>query len=196
MKPQLFKYQDAELVYYPDFLKPEEANTLYDSLYKSIFWQQKDIKIFGKKIPQPRLTAFFAEKGVSYTYSGLQWQPEYFTSEIRKLKKKIEEVSAIKLNTCLANLYRDGQDSMGWHADDEKALGKNPLIASISLGGDRKFQWKHKTQKNLKDQLILSHGSLLLMQGSMQHYWKHQLPKTKIEVSPRINLTFRKVYND
>lgn len=196
MKPQLFKYQDAELVYYPDFLKPEEANTLYDSLYKSIFWQQKDIKIFGKKIPQPRLTAFFAEKGVSYTYSGLQWQSESFPSEIKKLMNKLEKVSEIKFNTCLANLYRDGRDSMGWHADDEKALGKNPVIASISLGGDRKFQWKHKTQKSLKDELILSHGSLLLMQGSMQHYWKHQLSKTKIEVSPRINLTFRKVYND
>ncbi|SHG06649.1 Alkylated DNA repair dioxygenase AlkB [Salegentibacter echinorum] len=195
MKSQLFKYQDAELVYYPDFLKPEEANSLYDSLYRAISWQQKNIKIFGKNIPQPRLTTFFAEKGVSYTYSGLQWQPESFPSEIKKLMKKLEAVSRVKFNTCLANLYRDGQDSMGWHADDEKVLGKNPVIASLSLGGKRRFRWKHKTQKSLKDELILNHGSLLLMQGGMQHHWKHQLPKTKIKVSPRINLTFRKVYN-
>lgn len=195
MKSQLFKYQDAELVYYPDFLKPEEANSLYNSLHKSISWQQKDIKIFGKKIPQPRLTAFFAEKGVSYTYSGLQWQPESFPLEIQKLMEKIEEVSEVKFNTCLANLYSDGQDSMGWHADDEKVLGKNPVIASLSLGGERRFQWKHKIQKNLKDELIPNHGSLLLMQGGMQHHWKHQLPKTKKQVEPRINLTFRKVYN-
>lgn len=193
MKPKYFKYEDAKLVYYPDFIKPEAANTLYQNLYQSISWQQKDIKIFGKKIPQPRLTAFFAEKGVSYTYSGLQWQPESFPLEIRRLMKKIKAVSEVKFNTCLANLYRDGQDSMGWHADDEKVLGKNPVVASISLGEERRFQWKHKAQKTLKDQLILGHGSLLLMQGSMQHHWKHQLPKTNKQVEPRINLTFRNV---
>jgi alkylated DNA repair dioxygenase AlkB len=106
----------------------------------------------------------------------------------------IKPSGGINFNTCLANLYRDGKDSMGWHADNEKVLGENPVIASISLGGVRRFQWKHKT-KSLKKELALEHGSLLLMKGSMQHFWKHQLPKTTKQISPRINLTFRKIYS-
>lgn len=193
MKSKIFSLPDAELEYFPNFLNKEKADLLLEKLLKEVHWQQQNIKLFGKEIPQPRLTAFYAEQGISYTYSGLQLKPKNFSTELWELKQKTQELSGYDFNTCLANLYRRGNDSMGWHADDEKVLGKNPVIASISLGGIRRFQFKHKTNKDLKESIELQHGSLLMMKGSMQHFWKHQLPKTKKEVAPRINLTFRKI---
>ncbi|MBI6118473.1 alpha-ketoglutarate-dependent dioxygenase AlkB family protein [Salegentibacter maritimus] len=193
MKSEVFSLPDAELEYFPNFVNKEKANLLFQKLVNEIRWQQQNIKLFGKEIPQPRLTAFYAEKGISYTYSGLQLNPTDFSAELWELKQKTEMLSGFSFNTCLANLYRDGSDSMGWHADDEKVLGKNPVIASISFGGIRRFQLKHKTNKDLKESIDLNHGSLLIMKGRMQHFWKHQLPKTKKEVLPRINLTFRKI---
>ena len=193
MKSEIFSLPDAELEYFPNFLNKEKADLLLQKLLKEVPWQQQNIKLFGKEIPQPRLTAFYAEQGISYTYSGLQLKPKNFSTELWELKQKTQELSGFDFNTCLANLYRHGNDSMGWHADDEKVLGKNPVIASISLGGIRRFQFKHKTNKDLKESIELQHGSLLIMKGSMQHFWKHQLPKTKKEVAPRINLTFRKI---
>lgn len=193
MKSEIFSLPDAELEYFPNFLNKEKADLLLQKLLKEVPWQQQNIKLFGKEIPQPRLTAFYAEQGISYTYSGLQLQPNNFSTELWELKQKTQELSGYDFNTCLANLYRHGNDSMGWHADDEKVLGKNPVIASISLGGIRRFQFKHTTNKDLKESIELQHGSLLIMKGSMQHFWKHQLPKTKKEVAPRINLTFRKI---
>lgn len=193
MKSEIFSLPDAELEYFPNFLNKEKADLLLEKLLKEVPWQQQNIKLFGKEIPQPRLTAFYAEQGISYTYSGLQLKPNSFSTELWELKQKTQELSGFDFNTCLANLYRHGNDSMGWHADDEKVLGKNPVIASISLGGIRRFQFKHKTNKDLKENIELQHGSLLIMKGSMQHFWKHQLPKTKKEVAPRINLTFRKI---
>lgn len=192
MKPEIFSFPDAELRYFPNFLKTEKADFLFKKLLKEIPWEQQNIKLFGKEIPQPRLTAFYAKKGISYKYSGLQLKPEEFSPELLVLKKQSAKLSGFNFNTCLANLYRDGNDSMGWHADDEKVLGKNPVIASISLGGVRSFQFKHK-EKQVKEKIELQHGSLLIMQGHMQHFWKHQLPKTRKEVGPRINLTFRKI---
>ena len=193
MKSEIFSLPDAELEYFPNFLNKEKADLLLEKLLKEVPWQQQNIKLFGKEIPQPRLTAFYAEQGISYTYSGLQLKPNSFSTELWELKQKTQELSGYDFNTCLANLYRHGNDSMGWHADDEKVLGKNPVIASISLGGIRRFQFKHKTNKDLKESIELQHGSLLIMKGSMQHFWKHQLPKTKKEVAARINLTFRKI---
>lgn len=193
MKSEIFSLPDAELEYFPNFLNKEKADLLLEKLLKEVPWQQQNIKLFGKEIPQPRLTAFYAEQGISYTYSGLQLKPNSFSTELWDLKQKTQELSGFDFNTCLANLYRHGNDSMGWHADDEKVLGKNPVIASISLGCIRRFQFKHKTNKDLKESIELQHGSLLIMKGSMQHFWKHQLPKTKKEVAPRINLTFRKI---
>ena len=117
--------------------------------------------------------------------------PELFTDSLLKIKSKVETKTKVKFTTCLANLYRDGNDSNGWHADNEKELGKNPVIASITLGAARYFNLKHREDKNLKQKLLLENGSLLLMQGSTQHHWLHQIAKTKKEVKPRINLTFR-----
>ncbi|CAM4288695.1 alpha-ketoglutarate-dependent dioxygenase AlkB family protein [Gillisia hiemivivida] len=184
---------DANLEYYPNFLNNELANSYYKTFLNTLEWEQYYIKLFGKTIPQPRLTALYAINSEPYTYSALKLQPIPFTEELSFINSKILELTGSNFTHCLANLYRDGNDSMGWHADDEKELGKNPIIASLSLGAVRNFQLKHKTDSALKYALALEHGSLLIMKGSTQEFWKHQLPKTKKEISPRINLTFRTI---
>jgi alkylated DNA repair dioxygenase AlkB len=185
---------DANISYFPHFLKPEFANSAFDIFLNELEWQQHTVKIFGKLIPQPRLTALYGINDQSYTYSNLTLKPLKFTPKLLEIHQKLKELTKINFTHCLANLYRDGNDSMGWHADDEKELGENPVIASISLGATRRFQLKHRTSPNLKYQLELEHGSLLLMAGTTQHFWKHQLPKTKKPISPRINLTFRTLF--
>ncbi len=184
---------DADLVYYPNFLDTDLADTYFRSLFKKLQWEQYSIKLFGKTIPQPRLTALYALNSEAYSYSGLKLNPLAFTKELTGLYTEIVKTTGSTFTHCLANLYRDGNDSMGWHADNEKELGKNPIIASISLGAVRNFQLKHKTKSELKYALKLEHGSLLIMQGSTQEFWKHQLPKTKKSLEPRINLTFRTI---
>ncbi|UJH92405.1 alpha-ketoglutarate-dependent dioxygenase AlkB [Antarcticibacterium sp. 1MA-6-2] len=184
---------DAEIFYYENFIPQEEAQVIYSHLLKTLDWEQHQIKIFGRILPQPRLTALYAETEKPYTYSGLTLNPLKFPAELKDLQQKLERLTGEHFSHCLANLYRTGSDSMGLHSDDEKELGENPIIASISLGSLRKFRLKHKTDKNQKYELELSSGSLLLMQGSTQHFWKHEIPKTKKEVSPRINLTFRRI---
>jgi len=196
MKSDIKKLRDAEIEYFPNFLTNNEADLLLSFLLESELWRQDEIKLFGKKVLQPRLTILFGENGNTYKYSGLKMLPKPFPDIIENLKYKCEEESnnGVKFNVCLANLYRDGNDSMGWHADDEKELGQNPVIASISLGAERVFHLKHKKLQNTKHKIRLQHGSLLIMKGTTQEFWKHQLPKTKKIISPRINLTFRKVY--
>lgn len=194
MLKEIINLKDAELHFYPDFLPDERANKLFDNLLELNHWRQDTIKLFGKEVLQPRLTALFGEEGKSYTYSGLKMDPLPFPEFLKGIKKECEDVSGQNFTTCLANLYRDGKDSMGWHADDEKELGKNPIIASLSLGAERMFHLKHKTEPDLKEKIRLPHGSLLIMRGTTQSFWKHQLPKTKKIVAPRINLTFRKIY--
>lgn len=185
--------QNAEVFYFEHFLDNEVAANLYSILLETLDWQQHQVKIFGKVLPQPRLTALYAETEKPYTYSGLTLHPLKFSPPLKDLQQKLEKLTGNHFTHCLANLYRTGQDSMGLHSDDEKELGKNPVIASISLGATRKFRFRHKTDKNQKLDLELHSGSLLLMQGSTQHYWKHEIPKTKKQVSSRINLTFRKI---
>ena len=185
--------KEAEIIYIKDFLPLKQANEYFNILIKELKWEQHYIKIFGKTLAQPRLSALYAENDDSYTYSGLTLQPLKFHHVLKDLQMKLAEVSETKFTHCLANLYRDGSDSMGLHADDERELGPNPVIASISLGASRKFKLKHREHKEDKMDLILEHGSLLLMQGSTQHHWKHELPRTKKPVDPRINLTFRKI---
>jgi len=185
---------DANISYIPHFLKPEVANSAFDIFLYELEWRQHYIKIFGKSLPQPRLTALYGINEQSYTYSNLTLRPLRFTPKLLEIHQKLKELTKINFTHCLANLYRDGNDSMGWHADDERALGKNPVIASVSLGATRRFQLKHKFDPNLKYQLELEQGSLLLMKGTTQHFWKHQLPKTKKPVTSRINLTFRTLF--
>ncbi|MGY5850313.1 alpha-ketoglutarate-dependent dioxygenase AlkB family protein [Salegentibacter sp. F14] len=194
MEIQIFDLKDARLRYLPEFFAPEMANYYYESLQESIPWKQDSIKLFGKEHPQPRLSAFFADPDVNYAYSGLKLKPKEFSKEILEIKKNVETFCKCTFNSCLANFYRTGQDSMGWHSDDERELGKNPVIASVSFGAERIFHLKNKHDKNLKQQILLGHGSLLIMEGATQHHWKHQLPKTKKNLAPRLNLTFRKIY--
>lgn len=183
---------DGSVFYFPNFLRKELADKYLEVFLTQLEWEQRNIKIFGKTISQPRLTALYAINDIPYTYSNLTLIPKKFTTEISELHKKLKIETDEQFTHCLANLYRDGKDSMGWHSDDEKELGKNPVIASISLGGVRTFYMKHKS-KDSSIKLDLEHGSLLMMAGTTQHFWKHQLPKTQKPVSPRINLTFRRI---
>lgn len=184
---------DADLEYYPNFLSVEKADSYLELLTITLQWEQHSIKLFGKTIPQPRLTALYALNSQPYSYSGLKLNPLAFTNGLKVLHSQIVKIAGASFTHCLANLYRDGNDSMGWHADDERELGKNPIIASLSLGDVRNFQLKHKSNPGLKYALALEHGSLLIMKGTTQEYWKHQLPKTSKTISPRINLTFRTI---
>jgi len=185
------KLPDADISYFPNFFSEVESYELYNIILNETNWHQDNITVFGKTYAQPRLTALFANNKKPYCYSNISMHPKIFTKELLKIKLKIETITNIKFTTCLANLYRDGNDSNGWHADNEKELGKNPVIASITFGAARYFNLKHKKNKALKQKLLLENGSLLIMQGSTQDYWLHQIAKTKKIVKPRINLTFR-----
>lgn len=187
------KILDASIRYYPDFLKNQEADAFYKKLYEDTPWRNDPITIFGKTYAQPRMTSLHGHTTDCYGYSGIIMQPNAMSETLLEIEKRIAAFTNEKFTTVLANLYRDGKDSNGWHADDEPELGKNPVIASVSLGAPRNFHLKHKTDKEQKLKFALAHGSLLLMEGTTQHFWKHQIAKTARVVEPRINLTFRKV---
>ncbi len=190
-EPLTLPLKEAEVLYYPSFFSSSESLDYFEILQKETIWQQDDIKLFGKIYPQPRLTALYGNNEQSYSYSGIKMFPKPFNKTLREIKLKIEEVCQIEFTTVLLNLYRDGNDSNGWHSDDEKELGDNPFIASVSFGTNRMFHLKHKQDKNLRYKLLLETGSLLIMKGATQHNWQHQLPKSKKIKEPRINLTFR-----
>ncbi|HKK13020.1 MAG TPA: alpha-ketoglutarate-dependent dioxygenase AlkB [Flavobacteriaceae bacterium] len=193
IKKTELKLPNAEVVYIPNFYSSEKANTYFEILKETVKWKQDDITVFGKTYKQPRLTALYANNNQPYSYSNLTMFPKPITAELLDIKQDIEHVANHKFTTVLLNLYRNGNDRNGWHADNEKELGKNPVIASLSLGASRTFQFKHRNLKDHKHKLILEHGSLLLMKGEMQHYWLHQVPKTKKDIGERINLTFRSI---
>jgi alkylated DNA repair dioxygenase AlkB len=190
-EPIVLHLQDAEIIYFAHFFDKKEADAIFRQLAKDIPWQQDDIQVFGKIHPQPRLTALFGNEGKPYSYSNIKMQPYPWTLLLQKIKSYVESVSDTNFTTVLLNQYRDGKDSNGWHADNEKELGSNPVIASVSFGAERIFQLKHNSISGLKQNIILEHGSLLLMKGTTQHFWKHQIPKTSKTIGPRINLTFR-----
>jgi len=190
---QKLELPNAEIDYYPHFFNKVDADTFFEHIIAQTPWQQDDIKVFGKVYQQPRLTALFGESDKPYTYSGITMQPHKFSKELLEIKNKVETIAQATFTSVLLNLYRDGNDSNGWHADNEKELGTNPIIASVSLGESRWFHFKHRNIKEQRHKLLLEHGSLLIMRGEMQHHWLHQIAKTKRKVSPRINLTFRKI---
>ncbi|WP_346883970.1 alpha-ketoglutarate-dependent dioxygenase AlkB [uncultured Algibacter sp.] len=189
--PLNLKMKDAEVIYYPNFFNIKQANNYFNSLLNTINWKQDTITVYGKIHLQPRLTAFYATNAKSYSYSNIIMHPNLFEGDLLKIKNNIEAQLNINFTSCLANLYRDGKDSNGWHSDNEKELGTQPIIASISFGAERIFHFKHKLDKNLKTKLVLKHGSLLLMAGATQENWLHQIPKTTKPIGQRINLTFR-----
>ena len=185
---------DSDIQLFPDFLPDQEATALFETLMQETPWRQDDIRIFGKTYAQPRLTALYGQYGKPYTYSGITMDPLPFTPLLEELQKRLRVHSNETFTTCLLNLYRDGNDSNGWHADNEKSLGPEPVIASISLGEVRRFKLRHREDKQWRAAIDLPHGSLLLMQGKTQQKWLHEIPKTRRQVGPRINLTFRRIY--
>lgn len=191
LEPIIFDLPNAEISYFPNFFDKATADGIYAELQKDILWQQDDIRVYGKIYPQPRLTALYGNEGLSYSYSNIKMQPHPWSLLLQKIKAKVEQVAMANFSTVLLNYYRDGKDSNGWHADNEKELGLNPIIGSITFGAERVFQLKHNTQKEQKKSIVLEHGSLLLMKGTTQHFWKHQIPKTAKPIDSRINLTFR-----
>lgn len=184
---------DAEVIYYPAFLQADEAAILFDNLLINTPWQHDEITLFGKTHLQPRLTAFYGTNELSYSYSNIKMPANTWTDTLLKLKSKIEASTKSSFNSVLLNLYRDGRDSNGWHADDEKELGVNPIIASVTLGSERIFHLKHNKKPDCKAKIKLEAGSLLVMKGTTQHFYKHQIPKTMQEIGQRINLTFRTI---
>jgi len=185
---------ENQILFFPNYLNNVESDFYFETFLKEIEWKHEEIKLFGKKIFQPRLTAFYGEKEVSYAYSGIKMDAKYWTPNLNKLRNKINTQFYQSFNSCLMNLYRNENDSMGWHQDNEKELGENPFIASLSLGETRKFQLK-KIDTNEKFELNLSHGSLLIMKNDLQNNLKHQIPKEKTVKDKRINITFRKILN-
>lgn len=182
----------ADLLFDPAFLPATEAETLFSQLIAEVAWEQRAIRIFGQEMPQPRLTAWYGDPAARYTYSGLAWEPRPWTPALQSLRRRIEATTNTRFNSVLLNYYRDGRDSMGWHADDETELGPAPAIASLSLGATRRFRLRARAGlAHPPLALDLPSGSLLLMRGPTQQHWQHALPKTARPVGPRLNLTFR-----
>ena len=189
--PQSLTIPDGALVIYHTLFNEKESNQLFTDLYNNTKWKQENIKIYGKSFPIPRVTAWYRDSRKSYTYSKIAMTPEPWIPALLEIKSKIEVLSGVQFNSVLLNLYRSGSDSVAWHSDDEPELGENPVIGSVSFGGTRRFMFRHKSKKELKKEVDLTHGSFLLMKGATQHFWQHQIPKTTKEIEPRINLTFR-----
>lgn len=176
------------LYWHPQFLNLQRSEQYFQQLKSELNWQQEHITLFGKSVLQPRLQTWLGD--AVYTYSGLTMHPQPWTSAVLDLKAQCEQQAQTRFNSVLGNLYRDGEDYMGWHQDNERELGHQPVIASLSFGVTRQFVFKHKTTKE-KIAFQLTPGSLLIMAGETQQYWQHALPKTKRVNEPRINLTFR-----
>jgi alkylated DNA repair dioxygenase AlkB len=185
---------DGETILFPRFFEREDSDSFFSRLKNEIEWKHEPIKLFGKLIMQPRLTALYGDPNRPYGYSGIQMQPVKMTEFLLEIKEKVETQIGSEFSHVLLNYYRDGQDSMGWHRDNEAVLGPNPTIASVSFGESREFQMRHYSKKEIKFKVSLDHGSLLVMSGSSQHHWEHQIPKTNQPKGPRINLTFRKLF--
>ncbi len=181
---------DGEVNYFGSILTPQQHNDYLKYLLDNIEWAHDSVILYGKKIITKRKVAWYADGRYPYTYSNTTKHALPWTSELLELKKIVEQFSSYRFNSCLLNLYHNGEEAVSWHSDDEKALKKNAAIASLSFGAERKFSLKHKEDKT-KASLILQAGSLLIMKGETQKNWLHCLPKVKSITTPRVNLTFR-----
>jgi alkylated DNA repair dioxygenase AlkB len=182
-----------EIDYIPEFLTNADSSKLLEFLQTKISWQQGKIKLFGKVHSEPRLSSWIGDPEAVYTYAGKQMKPDPWLTEIESLRQFLQFSFPYQWNSVLLNLYRDGHDYMGFHADNEPTLGSNPVIASLSLGAKRRFVFKNRLNA-AKHELMLEHGSLLIMSGETQRDWLHALPKSLRVKTPRINLTFRKIH--
>ena len=184
---------DAEVTYFPNLFPSAQATMHFKQLAENIDWVQNKITMYGKENPVPRLEAWYGDEGMHYSYSGIQMEPKPWTETLLELKSTVEPIAGTIFNSVLINYYRDGNDRVGWHSDDEKELGEAPIIGSVSLGAERRFKLRHKQYalNRQKAELILENGSLLMMKGDTQRFWKHEIPRTAVPVAGRINLTFR-----
>lgn len=213
-----FDLEKGQILYLPEFLDQRETKAylqnflqnqnplpddplafnppnerLHTQKWKNIAWRRDEVFLFGKRYLTPRLTAWYGDADASYSYSNNQLKPMPWSPELLRLKQKIETVSPRGYNSVLLNWYRNGDDHMGWHSDDEKELGQNPEIASLNLGASRRFVLRLKTDHSQKIEFNLNNGDLLLMKGALQHHWQHYVPKQKKVNQGRINLTFRRI---
>lgn len=195
MNGQIFSLPDADVQLLPNFLDAATAANTFARLHAQIGWEQHRVRLFGRELDSPRLSCWIGDADAYYTYSRMQFEPRPWLPELANLRDRMALACATNFNSVLCNLYRDGRDSMGLHSDDEPELGPAPIIASLSLGGVRRFRLRHKHDKSLALTLDLPSGSLLLMRGATQKNYRHDLPKTTREVAARINLTFRRIFN-
>jgi len=185
--------RNGEYVYIPGFFNQLESIRFLKSLREKVIWKQESMNMYGKKVEFPRLMAWYSYDNMPYSFSGISLNPNPWTEEILEIKHRIEPLANIIFNRALLNLYRNGKDSVSWHADDEPELGQNPIVASVSFGATRKLQLRHNITRE-KIEFHLTNGSLLIMKGELQHYWQHQVPKTQNKIGERINLTFRVMF--
>ncbi len=183
---------DGEVIYYGRILTPAVANAYLDELTRSVNWKNDEMVIYGKHFITQRKAAWYGDQNYSYTYSGTTKQASLWTAELREIKTLVEKHCGSIFNSCLLNLYHNGGEGMSWHSDDERSLGNDIVIASLSFGAERKFSFKHKTTKQTTS-IDLENGSLLVMKGTTQRNWLHSVPKTTKIKQPRINLTFRTI---
>ena len=183
---------DGSALLVPDFLSQSDADTFFSGLHSNTPWEQNFIRLFGKEVSEPRLSAWHAEANLPYTYSGVPRTPHPWKEPLSTLRTACETHTGQAFNGALLNLYRTGQDAMGWHSDDEAVNGPNPVIASISLGAERRFDFRHKQTKEVIS-VVLPHGSLLVMSGACQTNWLHRIAKATRDLEPRINVTFRQL---
>ena len=184
---------DANLSLEPDWLAPAEADALLAAVMETVSWETHRIRMFGRAVDSPRLSCWIGDPGASYVYSRTRFAPRPWPAALQALRSRIDAAAGVAMNSVLANLYRDGRDAMGWHSDDEPELGPRPVIASLSLGGTRRFLLRHRRDPGQRLALELPHGSLLLMSADTQAHWRHALPRTARPVAARINLTFRRI---
>jgi alkylated DNA repair dioxygenase AlkB len=185
--------ENGELYHIPSFLPLEESLRLLVFLHRSLYWRQDSVTLFGKKVKQPRLTAWYGEPNLYYTYSGLRLKTVPWTFTLLTLRDRVEALDVGQYNAVLLNYYRDGNDSMGYHSDDEPELGVNPIIAILSLGQPRKLQMKKKKSTARPLNFVLQSGDLFIMAGATQHHWRHQIPKSPSARGARLSLTFRNI---
>jgi len=189
---QTFALGDSEIQYVANAFTAREADRLFQSLLDVIPWRTATLTIAGQKRPLPRLQCWMADQGRSYSYSGLKLSPHPWNPDVLRIKARLEQLCEHSFNSVLLNYYRDGSDSVSWHADDETELGPNPIVASVSLGAQRTLEFKPKFNLTTpKKQIVLGSGSILIMGKTIQNNWLHQIPKISGTIDPRISLTFR-----
>lgn len=183
----------AEAALHAGWLPDDAASALQSALLAGVPWETHRIRLFGREVASPRLSCWIGDPGASYRYSGTLFQPRPWPAALLPIRERLAHELGVDFNSVLANLYRDGRDAMGWHGDDERELGRRPVIASLSLGARRRFVFRRRDDPSARQVLELPHGSLLVMAGDTQRLYRHALPRTARPVAARINLTFRRI---